>query len=330
MGKVTSLYGKTTGKIGSIVFSTSGGETIAREYNPHVSNPSTMPQVNQRARLKIMSQLSACLAPSIVMQKSGLISRRNKFTKKNMDACYASNGIAQITYENVQLTEGSAGLPQIAAVVGTDEQSGFKTLSVYLPTRPAANISRVVYSLYAKTDEGRLTLIASKISSKFEDEDAYFPADFKEYANVNAECVIYAYGMCDTSETASARYGNLNVANGEDIATLVANRTINYEDFQFTQTRGTTIGVGGQPIEPTPSGQARVFVTALGQGGTVSGGGTYPIGQQVTVTATPNQGFYFKGWANNGSAQIISTEASYKFTLQGQTDLVAMFDIDTI
>ena len=31
MGKVTSLYGKTTGKIGSIVFSTSGGETIARE-----------------------------------------------------------------------------------------------------------------------------------------------------------------------------------------------------------------------------------------------------------------------------------------------------------
>ena len=330
MGRVTSLYGKTTGKIGSIVFSTSGGETIAREYNPHVSNPSTMPQINQRARLKLMSQLSACLAPSIVMQKSGLVSRRNKFTKKNMDACYASNGLAQITYENVQLTEGSAGLPQIAALVGTDEQTGFRSLAVYLPTRPAANISRVVYSLYAKTDEGRLTLIASKISSTFEKEGTYFATAFPEYQNVNAECVVYAYGMCDTSESASARYGNLNVSSGEDIATLVANRTINYEDFQFTQTRGTTIGVSGKPIEPTPSGQARVFVTALGQGGTVSGGGTFPIGSQVTVTATPNQGFYFKGWANNGSAQIISTEASYIFTLQGQTDLVAMFDIDTI
>lgn len=326
MGKVTSLYGKTTGKIGSIVFSTSGGETIAREYNPHVSNPSTMPQVNQRARLKLMSQLSACLAPSIVMQKSGLVSRRNKFTKKNMDACYASNGVAQITYENVQLTEGSAGLPQIAAIVGTDEQTGYRTLSVYLPTRPAANISRVVYALYAKTDEGRLTLIVSKISSTFEQEGSYFVASFPEYENVNAECVIYAYGMCDTSESASARYGNLNVSSGEDIATLVANRTINYEDFQFTQTRGATLGVNGQPIQPTPSGYARVFVTALGEGGSVSGAGSFEIGTQVTVTATVNSGWEFRGWVNNGSSQVISTSLSYTFTLQGQTDLVATFN----
>lgn len=326
MGKVTSLYGKTTGKIGSIVFSTSGGETIAREYNPHVSNPSTMPQVNQRARLKLMSQLSACLAPSIVMQKSGLVSRRNKFTKKNMDACYASNGVAQITYENVQLTEGSAGLPQISASVGTDEQSGLRTLSAYFASRPASNISRVVYSLYAKTDEGKLTLVASKISSTFGDEGVYFPAQFSEYATINAEVVIYAYGMCDTSEQASARYGNLNVTNGEDIATLVANRSINYEDYQFTQTRGATLGVNGQPIVPTPSGYARVFVTALA-GGSVTGGGSFEIGQNATVVATPDSGFDFVRWVYNGTNTTASTSASYTFEVQGQTDLVAVFEM---
>ena len=97
MGKVTSLYGKTMGKIGSIVFSTSGGYTIAREYNPHVSNPNTTAQVNQRARMKLMSQLSAALSPVIAMTKEGLVSKRNKFTKKNFDACYVSNGYAQIT-----------------------------------------------------------------------------------------------------------------------------------------------------------------------------------------------------------------------------------------
>lgn len=330
MGKVTSLYGKTMGKIGSIVFSTSGGQTIAREYNPHVANPNTIAQVNQRARMKLMSQLSACLSTSIVMQKEGLVSRRNKFTKRNMPACYASNGTAQITYENVQLTEGSLGLPQITAEFSVDADTGQENLNISLASSAAINVARVVYNIYQKTDEGKLQLLYSAISESASQSGSVFAISIPASPFKNKELVIYAYGMVDTSERATANFGNLNVQNGSDLATLVASRTLSYEDYQFTQTRGATLGTNGSPITPTPSGEARVFVTALGQGGTVSGGGTFTIGTQVTVTATPNQGFYFKGWANNGSAQIISTSASYTFTLQGQTDLVAMFDIDTI
>ena len=337
MGKVTSLYGKTTGKIGSIVFSTSGGETIAREYNPHVANPNTIAQINQRARMKLMSQLSASLSPVIAMTKDGLISRRNKFVKKNFDNSYALNGVAQISYENVQLTEGSTGLPQILA--GIRAEQGQPTMPIVaLAEAPSTSVSRIVYSAFVKSDESRLSFVASHISSARGSDGAYFVAEFPELLFTSTgegqdfarEYVIYAYGMSDTSEKATARYSNLNVQSASDIATLVANRTISFEDYQFTQTRGTTIGQGSGGDEPTPAGQARVFVTALGQGGTVSGGGTFAINSQVTVTATPNSGFYFKGWANNGSAQIISTEASYTFTLQGQTDLVAMFDIDTL
>lgn len=333
MGKVTSLYGKTTGKIGSIVFSTSGGQTIAREYNPHVSNPNTIAQVDQRARMKLMSQLSSALAPVIAMTKDGLVSKRNKFVKKNFDASYALNGVAQISYENVQLTEGSVGLPQIK--VDFTEAEGEYFPYVALATEPAQNISRVIWCIFEKTQEAKLSLVTSLIvSQKTKPEiNGYFGAsvDLSHTDNeFTKEYVIYAYAMSDTSEKASARYGNLNVQSASDLATLVANRSISFEDYQFTQTRGATIGHGSGGDEPTPAGQARVYVTALGQGGTVSGAGTYPIGQQVTVTATPNQGFYFKGWANNGSAQIISTDRSYSFTLQGQTDLVAMFDIDTL
>ena len=61
MAKNTSLFGKVSGKIGAVVFSTSGGQTISREYNPHVSNPNTQAQIDQRARMKLMSQLSAAL-----------------------------------------------------------------------------------------------------------------------------------------------------------------------------------------------------------------------------------------------------------------------------
>lgn len=333
MGKVTSLYGKTTGKIGSIVFSTSGGQTIAREYNPHVSNPNTIAQVDQRARMKLMSQLSSALAPVIAMTKDGLVSKRNKFVKKNFDASYALNGVAQISYENVQLTEGSVGLPQIAVDFFENEGDYFPYIA--LATEPAQNISRVVWCVFEKTQEAKLSLFESIIVSEKTSSGVigFYGTQLDLAHNGNEftkEYVIYAYAMADTSEKATARYGNLNVQSASDLATLVANRSISFEDYQFTQTRGATVGHGSGGDEPTPAGQARVFVTALGQGGTVSGGGTYPLGQQVTVSATPNSGFYFKGWARNGSAQIISTAASYTFTLQGQTDLVAMFDIDTI
>ena len=335
MGKVTSLYGKTTGKIGSIVFATSGGETIAREYNPHVANPSTMPQVNQRARMKLMSQLSACLSPVIAMTKDGLVSKRNKFVKLNFDNTYASQGVAQMSYENLQLTEGSVGLPQVvASAFGTGWGGPF----VYLASAPAANISRVIYCIFEKTQENRLSLVRSLIVTEKTNENEpgkYFPEalDFLEVSGTGAEAefdkeyVIYAYGMSDTSERATARYGNLNVQSASDIATLVGNRTISFEDYQFTQTRGTTVGQGSGGDTPVPAGSARVFVTALGSGGTVSGGGTFALGSSVTVTATPNTGYIFRAWLVNGTSQVVSTSAEYTFTLNGQVDLIAAFDV---
>lgn len=336
MGKVTSLYGKTTGKIGSIVFSTSGGETIAREYNPHVANPSTMPQVNQRARMKLMSQLSASLSPVIAMTKDGLVSRRNKFVKLNFDNTYASQGVAQISYENVQLTEGSVGLPQLVATAVLD---ALGDAAAYLATEPSATISRVVYCVFTKSQENRLQYLFSKIISQRKKDgisNAFFICPLVELPTsaeggetvFNGEYVIYAYGMSDTSEKATARYGNLNVQSASDIATLVGNRTISFEDYQFTQTRGTTIGQGTGGDTPTPAGQARVFVTALGTGGSVSGGGTFVLGSQVTVVATPASGYTFKNWLYNGTNLVASTSASYTFTLNQQVDLIAVFEGD--
>lgn len=334
MGKVTSLYGKTTGKIGSIVFSTSGGETIAREYNPHVANPNTQAQVNQRARMKLMSQLSAALSPVIAMTKDGLVSKRNKFVKKNFDSSYALNGSAQISYENVQLTEGSIGLPQIQIAWG--DTGGIMHPIIALATRAAQNITRVVYCIFEKTQESRLALVSSTIVSDplgegysfgFEPTGLYYNTS-GENPQFTREYVIFAYGMADTSESATARYGNLNVQSASDLATLIANRTISFEDYQFTQTRGATIGQGSGGSTPTPVGQARVFVTALGNGGTVSGGGTFALNSQVTVVATPNSGYTFVKWVYNGTELTASTSASYTFTLNQQVDLVAIFEGD--
>lgn len=334
MGKVTSLYGKTTGKIGSIVFATSGGETIAREYNPHVANPNTQAQVNQRARMKLMSQLSAALSPVLAMTKEGLVSRRNKFTSKNFSACYALNGEAQITYENVQITEGNTSLPALNGqyVVDNDVLTG----AVGLSSNPSAQINRVVYCAFRKTSEGKLEYIRSAIIEQriVQGSEIYFPWIVGPAINQTeglpvAELVIFAYGMSDTSESATAQYGNLNVITASDLARLVATRSIAYQDYQFTQTRAITIAANGQAVQPETEGNLRVYVTALGQGGTVTGGGSYAPGTSVTVQATAASGYVFRNWIKNGTSQIVSTANPYTFTVQEQTDIIATFDVQS-
>ena len=60
-------------------------------------------------------------------------------------------------------------------------------------------------------------------------------------------------------------------------------------------------------------------------GGTVTGGGTYQQGQSCTVSATANNGYTFTNWTENSN--VVSTNASYTFTVSGNRTLVAHFSI---
>ena len=51
--------------------------------------------------------------------------------------------------------------------------------------------------------------------------------------------------------------------------------------------------------------------------------GTYNYGESCTVTATPNPGYYFAGWIEDGA--LISTSTYYSFTVTSDRDLVANF-----
>lgn len=316
MGKVTSLQGKATGKVGSMVYSVSGGQMIAREYQPHVANPSTVAQTNQRASFKLLSQVAAALAPVIVIPKEGLKSSRNLFIKRNASSVTSNQGIAQLTYENLQLTNGNAGLPAIEATRAAE--SG---ISIHLAERCDAAVTRVVYILYKKTSEQTLQYVQS-IIVEAAGAEGKFPGTLYY---VEGDICLFAYGMKDLNAKASAKYYNYNVANGEDIASLVLRRNLSLSDYQFTQTRGTTMFAGEDSTVVVPEGSARIFLTASGPG-SVSGAGIFEIGSQVTVTATPNAGARFVGWKPNGDENIVSTNASYTFTLQGQEDLIAVFE----
>ena len=58
-------------------------------------------------------------------------------------------------------------------------------------------------------------------------------------------------------------------------------------------------------------------------GGNTSGGGNFDEGSNVTVTATPNVGFTFTNWTENGN--IVSTNANYTFVLLEDKVFVANF-----
>ena len=58
-------------------------------------------------------------------------------------------------------------------------------------------------------------------------------------------------------------------------------------------------------------------------GGTVGGGGTFNQGASCTVTASANTGYTFTNWTENGN--VVSTNASYTFTVNANRNLVANF-----
>jgi hypothetical protein len=58
-------------------------------------------------------------------------------------------------------------------------------------------------------------------------------------------------------------------------------------------------------------------------GGSTTGGASYASGSSVTVTATPNAGYYFVNWTQNGTQ--VSANASYTFNATANRTLVANF-----
>lgn len=315
MARVISIQGIAKGKVGSMVYSTVGGQMIARSYNPYVKNPNTVAQTNQRASFKLLSQIAAVMAPVIAIPKEGLRSSRNLFVKKNSGLVSANNGVAQITYENLQLTNSSVGIPSIVATRSSEDG-----IQIELAEDCSAALSRVVYMVYRKTSENTLQYVQSTIVTDAGDEGT-FPGTL---LYVEGDIVLFAYGMKDLNASATAKYADYSVTNGEDVARLVLTRNISMSDFQFTQTRGTTMFADENETTQVGDNEARVYVTATA-GGTATGAGVYTLGTSVTVSATPNEGYTFTGWRNNGESNIISTAQNYTFTLTGQTDLVAVF-----
>ncbi|MFO7656119.1 MAG: T9SS type A sorting domain-containing protein, partial [Bacteroidales bacterium] len=140
---------------------------------------------------------------------------------------------------------------------------------------------------------------------------------------------------------------DIEVVNGTDLTNLIASFTSTSDVSEVTiglenQTSGVTVndfssvvtyilndGLATRNWLITVSEEPDIYNITTGsspvEGGTTSGSGNYIEGDTVTVTASPNEGFAFVNWTEDGLP--VSTDAEYSFTAEAERDLVAIFII---
>lgn len=232
MAKIYGLFGSMTGKLADTVMSVRNGEQIARKYQPVVFNPSTQAQIAQRAKLKLMSQLSAVMAPVIAIRKQGPVSSRNLFTKVNIRKATFGTDVASINLENVSLTNSVVSLPDVIA--NRDTSTG--AITAVMSATPEG-MSRIVYAFFVKQPDETLRLVSSQVvSSEPWSSAAVSAATTLEY-------VVYAYGIRDNTEAATTKFGSMEAITAEQVAKLIVTRTLTENDITLTETKATTVPV---------------------------------------------------------------------------------------
>lgn len=314
--KLNGLLGTGSGKLGTSVFTTVKGVQIVRQHQPVITNPSTKLQVAQRSRFKLVSQIAASMAGVIAIPRIGLTSSRNLFIKKNMPAILGDVEGAKVSYEKLQLTSGTAGLPDIVV------NRSASRLNLELASDARGIVNRVIYCIFEKSSDNQLILNTSAVVSDA-GEDGYFTLDIPIIAG---DLAIYAYGMKDTSASASATFGNYKVNNASDIATLVSKRSISSKDFIFTKTHGTTLFSGENEnvtvgenqvmvhLNVGANGQAKVKIGEEDQV-TVLAGKSFrkavDKGSKVVFTAFSEPNYISADWVNNSDGSSLSSSTVY-------------------
>lgn len=301
--KLTGLTGTGSGKLGSSVFSVQAGEQIVRQYQPVVTNPSTQVQVNNRARLKLVSQLSAVMSDVIAIPRKGNVTSRNLFVSDNYHVTEALNGVATVDLSAISLTRGGINIPYVNAV-RVDNTS----IDVELADKANQIVSRVVYVMFYRNRSGELQLADSAVVETAGD-DGKFAYSFGYIAQ---DVVVYAYGIFDKNNKAAAKFGDYAVETGTQVASLVSDRKVSDKDYLISKTQGIFL-VGETTIEVT---SCKVGTTSIAASGTTNV--AYQSFGNVEVQANDVEGKYLAilvdGTRLNPSAFNASGKANVGFS----------------
>ena len=150
-------------------------------------------------------------------------------------------------------------------------------------------------------------------ASTFPSGATSFPVSAQEgsYVAISQNNTLKGVGLVPASGTVNVPVSGITSGQVRIVVTK-PQRQPYIQDISVSSAQNYTITVSANPTE----------------GGTVTGGGSYQQGQSCTVTATPNSGYTFTNWTENGN--VVSTQASYTFNVTGNRTLVANFEEELV
>ena len=316
MAKVYGLNGYLRGKLGNTVFAIRNGEQLSRQYNPNPMNPKSATQTENRAKLKLLSQLGAALQPVIAIPRVGMVSPRNGFTQANYPYTAFAGENASIDLADIQLTKSSVALSGFSA-----DRTGGAGIAVEMNESVAASNDAIVYVVLRRTDASKVA-VASSMLVREAGIDGTFPATLPYQ---DGDIAVCAYGIRYNTVAARSAFGNISVPSALGVAKLFASRVLTESDATMSETRGLFMTAADTTGETAGVVRYTIGVTAVGDG-TATGGGRYELGTQVTLHATPQSGANFQGWyLNSVSGTLLSSNADYTLTVEGAMNIVAKF-----
>lgn len=118
-------------------------------------------------------------------------------------------------------------------------------------------------------------------------------------------------------------------------ATVTATPNTGYHFVNWTDENGTEVSTsasysfevdGARNLTANFAINSYSVEATAGDHGSVSGSGTYNHFSTCNLVATPDKGYHFAGWEENG--KIVSEDADYSFTVTGDRSLKAVFEIN--
>lgn len=229
------MVGKGSGKLGATVVASVAGFTIARQYNPNVTNPNTAAQQNTRARFKLLSQLSSVLSANLAIRKEGLTSARNIFTSINFDKTSFNGDEALVDLNQIQITKSAKYMTDFRA----DRTSGTK-IEVSLLANSADIFDQVVYCAYIMNEMGELLDHGSVVVSDPGNGGVFAG----ELAYTADSIVVFAYGIQDVTSAMRIKFGNIQAPSADAVARLITSSAENMAGVLLTRTKGLTMVEG--------------------------------------------------------------------------------------
>lgn len=245
MAKIQGLVGGLSGKMGNAVFRQRYGQTIVAQYQPVVSNPNTEPQQNARAAFKLITQLSAIMAPAY--GTLGVITRparqghnpRTGFVAKNYKLIVADPSPeaaerVSIPMEKLQLTDSFRPLGQMASTIEDNEA----TITI---NTAAADITSVRFVVVQYIDMNGSSQAA--IQQIVDVPSSEGSAEITINGQAGEKLTILAFGLIPSAEAIrKVDFDNIHTPADEDFISAVAlDKMVREGEMAETMTMGENI-----------------------------------------------------------------------------------------